>query len=78
MTEQKIVIVDMAHHGAADAIVDSKKSTEMLNKAIAELNQEGFRVSQIAPISGADEFSLGKDLPILHFTTGIVLLAEKE
>lgn len=79
MAKQRVVIVDtVTHDKGCASIVDSEKSTEKINEAIAKLDQEGFRVIQIATIGGADEFLPSKDQPILHFTSAILLLAERE
>lgn len=79
MAKQRVVIVDMVTHDKGCAsVVDSKKSTENINRAIEKLNQEGFQVSQIATIGGDDEFLQSVDKPVLHFTSAIALLAEQE
>ncbi len=79
MAKQKVVIVDTAFHSKGCAsVVDSTKSAEAINEAIAKLNLDGFRISHIATINGSDEFLMPDNKPIVHFTSGILLLAEQE
>lgn len=79
MAKQRVVIVDtVTHDKGCASVVDSERSTKNINEAITKLDQDGFRVIQIATIGGADEFLQSKDQPILHFTSAILLLAEKE